>query len=92
MTHKIPYICYLILVNCDLYPTVIRDFINIFLVIRERDLTFFVKMMKNSEKCRYYWPLLKDLQRKIESDETVMRRWNIFGINAAAQSTHRRRY
>ena len=78
--------------NCDLYRTVIRDFINIFLVIREKDLTFFVKMTKISEKCRYYWPLLKDLQRKIESDETVMRRWNIFGINAAAQSTHRRRY
>ena len=46
--------CYLILVNCDLYTTVIRDFINIFLFIRERDIIFVVKMTKKSEKFRYY--------------------------------------
>ena len=46
--------CYLILVNRDLHTTVIRDFKNIFLVIRERDLTFVVKMTKISEKCPYY--------------------------------------
>ena len=37
---------YLILVNCDLYTTVIRDFIHIFLIICERDLI--------SETYRYY--------------------------------------
>ena len=32
--------CHFILVNCDLYTTVIRDFINIFLVICESDPFF----------------------------------------------------
>ena len=72
--------------KCDLYTTVIRDFINIFLVIRERNLTFVVKMTKNSEK------KLGIIKRKIESDETVMRQWNIIGINAGAPYTQRRRY
>ena len=69
--------------KCDLYTTVIRDFINIFLVIPERNLTFVVKMTENSEK-------LGIIKRKIESDETVMWQWNIIGINAGAPSTQRR--
>ena len=75
---------YLILVKCDLYTTVIRDFINIFLVVRERNLTFIVKITKNSDSGIN--------KRKIESDETVMRQWNIIGINAGAPITQRRRY
>ena len=61
----------------------IRDFINIFLV-RERNLTFIVKITKNSDS--------GIIKRKIESDETVMRQWNIIGINAGPPYTQRRRY
>ena len=75
---------YLTLVKCDLYTTVIRDFINIFLVVRERNLTSIVKITKNSDS--------GIIKRKIEIDETVMRQWNIIGINAGTPSTQRRRY
>ena len=47
---------------------------------------------ENDEK---FWKMsvfLNDLQRKIESEENVKRRWNIFGINAGAPSTQMRRY
>ena len=36
--------------------------------------------------------IINDLQRKIESNETVMRRWHICGIDAGAPSTQKRRY
>ena len=73
---------YCIFVNCDLYATVIRDFINIFLVICEKDLIFLFKI----------WVLLNNLQQKIESEETVLLRWNSFGINAVLFHTQMRHF
>ena len=79
---KIPVKCvcyYFIFVNCGLYATVFRDFINIFLVICERD--HFPR--ENDDNFRQISVFLK---------ETVMRQWNIFSINTSALHTQRIHY